>query len=108
MRDLGADVIVFVGAVVSIAIGSLVLATYQAIGDDMDICTGVRQPNTNPPPPSLIQTDQVKSIGNDLTNYVTYSYTGAIACIVVGSLQIVVLLFKYGISSYSAVGGRRR
>lgn len=107
MRDLGADMIVFFGAVVCIAVGSLVLATYQTIQDDMDTCTGVRQPNTNPPP-SLIQTDQVKSIGNDLTNYVSYSYVGAIASIVVGVLQIVVLLFKYSISSYSGVGGRRR
>ena len=108
MRDLGADVIVFFGSVVCIAVGSLVLATYQSIQNDMDTCAGVRQVNTSRQPPSIVQTNQVKSIGNDLTNYVTYSYTGAIACIVVGVLQIVVLLFKYGISSYSGVGGRRR
>lgn len=106
MRDVGADLIIFLGAVVCITFGSLVLATYQTIQDDMDTCTGVRQANTNPPPPSLIQTDQVKSIGNDLTNYVSYSYTGAIASIAVGSLQILVLLFKYAIRSYP-VGGRR-
>lgn len=102
MRSVGADVIIFLSAAVCIAYGSLILATYTAIKDDVDTYIITSEQQKNQQPPSILQDGQsaeLHSMGNDLMNYITYSYTGAIACLVVGSLQMVVLLFKYVIPS---------
>jgi len=100
MRSLGADVIIFLSAVTCIAFGSLVLATYSAIKDDMDTYIITSEQRVNRQRPSLLQDGQsaeLHSMGNDIVNYITYAYSGAIVSIVAGVLQIVVLIFKYGI-----------
>ena len=109
MRDLGPDIIIFTGAIVLLAYGALVIATRAAIKDDMNSLLGSSQKLANQQKPTLIDgsTGSIDSIGSDINNYVTYSYNGAIASVVVGALQIVALLIKHAFRPSFYVGGRR-
>jgi len=110
MRDLGPDIIIFTGAIVLIAYGSLVIATHTAIKDDMSSLIGSSQKVANQQKPTLIgdsPSGGINSIGSDLQNYATYSYNGAIASVVVGVLQMVALIFKHSVRPSYYLGGRR-
>lgn len=110
MRDLGPDIIIVAGAIICIAYGSLVIATRTAISDDLSSLLGANQNIANQHNPTLLKDGSVGnagSLGNDLQNYVTYSYNGAIASVVVGVLQLVVLIFKHTIRPTYYLGGRR-
>lgn len=105
MRDLATDVVIFVGAMILLAYGTLIVATRSAIIDDLNSLLGMPQKVANQQKPTLIG-DTPPSMGNDIKNYVDYSYNGAIASIVIGVLQIVSIFFKYGFRSRFA-GGKR-
>jgi hypothetical protein len=109
MRDVGPDIIIFTGAILLVAYGSLVIATRSAIANDMDSLLGSSQKVANQQKPTLIggSTGNVDSFGSDIQNYVTYSYNGAIASVVVGVLQMVVLIFKHSVRPSYYLGGRR-
>jgi hypothetical protein len=109
MRDLGPDIIIFTGAIVLVAYGSLVIATRAAIVDDMNSLLGSSQKVANQQKPTLIDgsTGNVNSFGSDIQNYVSYSYNGAIASVVVGVLQMVALIFKHSVRPSYYLGGRR-
>lgn len=109
MRDLGPDIIIFTGAIILIAYGSLVIATHTAIKDDLQSLLGSSQKVANQQKPTLIDgsTGGVNSVGSDIQNYVTYSYNGAIASVVVGVLQMVALLIKHAVRPSYYLGGRR-
>jgi len=109
MRDLGPDIIIFTGAIVLIAYGSLVIATRTAIKDDLNSLLGMPQKVANQQKATLIgdTSGGVDSIGSDINNYVTYSYNGAIASVVVGVLQMVALLIKHSVRPSYYLGGRR-
>jgi hypothetical protein len=110
MRDLGSDLIIFVGAVVLLAYGSLVIATRTAISDDLNALLGMPQKVANQQKPTIVgdgPTGNAGSLGNDIQNYVTYSYNGAIASIVVGVLQMVALIVKHAVRPSFYSGGRR-
>jgi hypothetical protein len=110
MRDLGPDIIIFTGAVICIAYGSLVIATRASISDELSSLLGSSQKIANQQKPSIIKDSSVGnagSLGNDLQNYVNYSFNGAVASIVVGVLQMVVLIFKHSIRPTYYLGGRR-
>lgn len=109
MRDLGTDIIIFVGAIICIAYGSLVIATRTAISDDLQSLLGMSQKQANQQHPTVLKDGEVGnagSLGSDINNYVTYSYNGAIVSVVVGVLQMLALIFKYAMRP-SYVGGRR-
>lgn len=109
MRNLGVDILIFVGAVVCIAYGSLVIATRTAITDDLNSVLGLSQKVANQHQQTVLKDSpagNAGSLGNDIQNYVTYSYNGAIASVTVGVIQIVALLFKYAMRP-SYIGGRR-
>lgn len=109
MRDLGPDIIIFTGAIVLIAYGALIIATRAAIKDDMQSLLGSSQKVANQQKPTLIDgsTGSMDSFGSDIQNYVTYSYNGAIASVVVGVLQMVALLIKHSVRPSYYLGGRR-
>jgi hypothetical protein len=110
MRDVGPDIIIVMGALVCIAYGSLVIATRTAINDDLQSLLGMPDKMANQQKQSVVQdppSAQLHSVGSDVQNYVTYSHNGAIASIVVGVLQIVVLIFKHSIRPTYYLGGRR-
>jgi hypothetical protein len=110
MRDLGPDIIIFTGAIICIAYGSLVIATRSAIKDDLQSLLGMPQKVANQQKPTLLadgSSGGVNSVGSDIQNYVTYSYNGAIASVIVGILQMVVLIFKHSIRPSYYLGGRR-
>lgn len=110
MRDIATDLIIFIGAVVCIAYGSLVIATRTAISNDLNSLFGMPQKVANQHSSTLLgdgPSGNAGSLGNDAANYVTYSHNAAVASVVVGVLQIVALLFKYSIRSYSFIGGRK-
>jgi hypothetical protein len=109
MRDVGPDIIIFTGAIVLIAYGSLVIATRAAIADDMNSLLGSSQKVANQQKPTLIDGSigDINSFGSDIQNYVTYSYNGAIASVVVGVLQMVALLVKHAFRPSYYLGGRR-
>lgn len=110
MRDLGPDILIFTGAIVLIAYGSLVIATRTAISDDLQSILGMSQKVANQQKPSIVgdgPTGNAGSLGSDLQNYVTYSYNGAVASIVVGVLQMISLLIKHSVRPSYYLGGRR-
>jgi hypothetical protein len=110
MRDLGPDIIIFTGAIVLIAYGSLVIATRSAIKDDLNSLLGMSQKVPNQQNPSIIDggpTGNAGSLGNDIQNYVSYSYNGAIGSVVVGVLQMAALLIKHAVRPSYYLGGRR-
>ena len=109
MRDLGPDIIIFTGAIVLIAYGSLVIATRSAIKDDMNALVGSPQKVANQQKQTLIDgtVGDIQSFGSDIQNYITYSYNGAIASVVIGVLQMVALIFKHSIRPTYYLGGRR-
>lgn len=109
MRDLGPDIIIFTGAIVLIAYGSLIIATRTAIKDDLQSLLGSSQKVANQQKPTLIDgsTGSMDSFGSDIQNYVTYSYNGAIAAVVVGVLQMLALLIKHAVRPSYYLGGRR-
>ena len=109
MRDLGPDILIFTGAIVLIAYGSLVIATRSAIKDDISSLLGMPQKVANQQKPTLIDgsTGSIDSFGNDIQNYVTYSYNGAIASVVVGTLQMLALIIKHSVRPSYYLGGRR-
>ena len=110
MRDLGPDIIIFTGAVVLIAYGSLVIATRTAISDDLNSLLGMPQKVANQQKSTIVgdgPSGNAGSLGNDIQNYVTYSYNGAIASVVVGALQMVALIIKHAVRPSYYLGGRR-
>lgn len=109
MRDLGPDIIIFTGAIVLVAYGALVIATRAAIAKDLESLLGAPQKVANQQKQTLIDgtTSNIQSLGSDLQNYVTYSYIGAIASVVVGVLQMVALLIKHAVRPSYYLGGRR-
>lgn len=111
MKSIGTDLIIAVGAIICIAYGSLVIATKYTINDDLNALLGLPQKVANQQKTTLIKDPSIGSagsIGNDIQNYVTYSNNGAIASVVVGVLQLVALLIKYGFHTYyQTTGGRR-
>jgi hypothetical protein len=110
MRDLGPDIIVFTGAIILVAYGSLVIATRTAITDDLNSLLGMPQKVANQQSPSIVKDGPVGnagSSGNDLQNYVSYSHNAAIASVVVGVLQMVALIIKHAVRPSYYLGGRR-
>ena len=110
MRDLGPDLIIFTGAIVLIAYGALVIATRAAIKDDLQSLLGSSQKIANQQKPTLVGDSSsrgISSIGSDINNYVTYSYNGAIASVVVGALQMLALIIKHAVRPSFYLGGRR-
>lgn len=109
MRDLGPDIIIFTGAIVLIAYGVLVIVTRSATTDHVDSLLGSSQKIANQQKPSVIDgsTTSVDSFGSDIQNYITYSYNGAVASVVVGVLQMTALLIKHTFRPSYYLGGRR-
>lgn len=108
MRSIGTDLIIAVGAIVCIAYGSLVIATRNAVKNDLTSLLGMPQKVANQQKPTLLG-DSPPSLGSDIQNFVDYSQNSAIASVVVGVLQLVTLLYKYAFHTYyqTASGGRR-
>jgi hypothetical protein len=110
MRDLGPDIIIFTGAIILVAYGSLVIATRVTIKDDLASMLGMTQKVANQQKPTLLadgSSGGVDSVGSDIQNYVEYSYNAAIASVVVGVLQMISLLIKHAVRPSYYLGGRR-